>query len=196
MCEAPRSLAGSRSFLGVNFAHIVTCFTRLVTVSNLRGLSTNKKRCLIHSRYAPDPQHRQCALMQKVMVPAKPWGSTPRRFRIVLASLGAGRRRVGTCLRNLSRRRSKVHGADEHGPVLSHWGTYANSAALRNALLQWCYSTRNFSGSGESPQHAQRPPTGWKWTLFERVRVRVMENVNGSKGPHGGVGTNHVSQLW
>ena len=28
---------------------------------------------LIHSRYAPDTQNRQCALMQKTMMPAKLW---------------------------------------------------------------------------------------------------------------------------
>ena len=35
---------------------------------------------LIHSRYAPDTQNRQYALMQKIMTPAKPWCDQRGRF--------------------------------------------------------------------------------------------------------------------
>ena len=67
--------------------------------------------------------------------------------------LGAGRRRVGTRFWNCVGRCSQVHSDDEHGPDFLN----ANSRALRAALLQWCYSFRNFganpaasSGNGTS----------------------------------------------
>ena len=70
------------------------------------------------------------------------------RFWIKIEILRAGRRRVGTRLWNCVGRCSHVHSDDEYGPDSSlQLGTYANSTALRAALLQGCCSSRNFGAN-------------------------------------------------
>ena len=107
---------------------------------------------LIHSRYAPDTQNRQYALMQKIMMPAKPWCDHAEGFESGLRSweqdVGEWDAVKYTVMMNMA-------------PLFLRnslqLGTYASSTALRAALLQWCYSSRNFganptasSGNGTS----------------------------------------------
>ena len=56
---------------------------------------------------------------------------------------------MGTRFRNCIGRCSQIHSDDECGTDFLgtdslQLGTYANSAALRTASLQWCYSSRTF----------------------------------------------------
>ena len=88
---------------------------------------------LIHSRYAPDTQNRQYALMQKIMMLAKPWCDHPEGFESGLRSweldVGEWERASGTALAD----------AMNMVPIFLRnslqLGTYANSTALRDALL-------------------------------------------------------------
>ena len=58
---------------------------------------------------------------------------------------------MGTCVRNCFGRCSQIHSDDVYGTDFLRnnlqLGTYANSAALRTALLQWCYSSRNLGAT-------------------------------------------------
>ena len=56
---------------------------------------------LLDIRFAPGTQNRQSGTRESLE-------RTPKRYRTRLESLGTGRRRMGTCFRNLCRRRSKV----------------------------------------------------------------------------------------
>ena len=57
---------------------------------------------LAHSRYAPDTQNRQYALMQKIMMPSKPWCDHTEGFESTLRSweldVGEWERASGTTL--------------------------------------------------------------------------------------------------
>ena len=50
-----------------------------------------------------------------------------------------------------------INMAPSHPNTNMHLGTSANSAAPRNALLQWCYSKHNLGASGKNPQIASDP---------------------------------------
>ena len=75
--------------------------------------------------------------------------------------------------------------APSHTKTNLHLCTSANSAALRNAFLQWCYSKRNLGAPGKT-RRLRATPTAWKWTLSERARVRAKEKRQQSKGPRPG----------
>ena len=119
--------------------------------------------------------------MQKIMMPAKLWCDHTESFEIRTEILGAGRRRVRTCFWNCVGRCSQVHSDDEYGFLRNslQLGTYANSTALRAALLQWCYSSRNFganptasSGNGTSADD-DRMPVGSPRKVRERAKVKT-----------------------
>ena len=79
-------------------AHLKCCMQRyhalaLITKGSVRTLIRSVEETngagawrLIHSRYAPDTQNRQCALMQKIMMPAKPWCDHTEGFELGLRS--------------------------------------------------------------------------------------------------------------
>ena len=93
--------------------------------------------------------------MQKVMTPAKPRCDHTEGFESGLRSweldVGEWERASGTA----SADAVKVHSDDEYCSDFFlrnslQLGTCANSTALRAALLQWCYSSRNF-GANPTP---------------------------------------------
>ena len=106
---------------------------------------------LIHSRYAPDTQNRQYALMQKIMMPAKLWCDHAEGFESGLRAweldVGKWERASGTALADAVKYTMMMNMAPIFLRSSLQLGTYANSAALRTALLQWCYSSRNFGAN-------------------------------------------------
>ena len=115
---------------------------------------------LIHNRYAPD-KNRQYALMQKIMMPAKPLCDHTEGFESGLGSwkldVGEWERASGSALADAVKYTVMMNMAPNFLRNSLQLGTYANSTALRGALLQWCYSSRIFganptasSGNGTS----------------------------------------------
>ena len=98
---------------------------------------------LIHSRYAPDTQNRQYALMQKIMMPAKPWCDHTEGFESGLSSweldVGEWERASGTALADAVKNTVMMNMAPIFLRNSLQLGTFPNSAALR-----WCYFSRNF----------------------------------------------------
>ena len=99
--------------------------------------------------------------MQKIIILAKPWCDHTEGFESGLRSweldVGEWERASGTVLADAVKCTVMMNMA----PILLgnslRLGTYANSTALRVALLQWCYSSRNIganpttsSGNGTS----------------------------------------------
>ena len=106
---------------------------------------------LIRNRYAPDTQNRQYALMQKIMMPAKLWCDHAEGFESGLRTweldVGESERASGTALADAVKYTVMMNMAPIFLRNSLQLGTYANSAALRTALLQWCYSSRNFAAN-------------------------------------------------
>ena len=106
---------------------------------------------LRNSRYAPETQNRQYALMQKIMLPAKLWCDHAEGFESGLTAweldVGEWERSSGTALTVAVKETVMKNMAPIFLGISLQFGTYANSAALRTALLQWCYSSRNFGAN-------------------------------------------------
>ena len=106
---------------------------------------------LIHSRYAPDTQNRQYALMQKIMMPTKLWCDHAEGFESGLRAweldVGEWERATGTALEDAVTYTVRMNMAPNFLTNSLQLGTYANRAALRTALLQWCCSSRNFGAN-------------------------------------------------
>ena len=106
---------------------------------------------LIHSRYAPDTQNRQYALMQKIMMPAKLLCDHAQGFESGLSTweldVGESERASGTALTGAVKYTVMMNMAPIVLRNSLELGTYSNSAALRAALLRWCYSSRNFGAN-------------------------------------------------
>ena len=103
---------------------------------------------LIHNRHAPDTQNRQYALMQKIMMPVKPWCDHAAGFESGLRAweldVGDWERASGTALADEVNCTVMMNMAPVFLRRKLQLCTYANSAALRTVLLQWCYSSRSF----------------------------------------------------
>ena len=115
----------------------------LITKGSVRTLIRSVKEAngaeawrLIYSRYAPDTQNRQYALMQKIMMPAKPWCDPTEELE---SGLRSWELHVGSVKYTVMMNMAPIFLRNS-----LQFGTYANSTALRAALLQWCYSSRNF----------------------------------------------------
>ena len=106
---------------------------------------------LIHSRYAPDTQNRQYALMQKIMMPAKLWCDRAEGFesglRAWVLDVGEWERACRTAWADAVKSTVMMNMAPICLRNTLQLGTYSNSAALRAALLQWCHSPRNFGAN-------------------------------------------------
>ena len=100
---------------------------------------------LIHNRYAPDTQNRQYASMQKIMIPAKLWCDHAEGFESGLRAweldVGEWERASDTALADAVKYTVMMNMAPTFLWNSFQLGTYANSAALRTALLQWSYSS-------------------------------------------------------
>ena len=145
-CEIERNPISLLAVMALGAAHLkcciqMCCSLELRTKGSVRTLVRSVEESagaeawrLIHSRYAPDTQNRQYALMQKIMMPAKLWCDHAEGFESGLRSweldVGEWGSASGTALADAV----KVHSDD-------------GSAALRTALLQWCYSSRNFAAN-------------------------------------------------
>ena len=144
-CEAERNPISLAAVQALGDTHLKSCTQlyyslALITKGSARTLvrsveESNQAEAwrLMHSRYAPDTQNRQYAFMQKIMTLPKLWCDPRWRFWIRLESLGAGCRRMGTCVRNCFGRRGQIHSDDESGTDFLRnnlqLGTYAKSAA-------------------------------------------------------------------
>ena len=86
------------------------------------------------------------------MTPAKPWCDHTEGFESGLRSgeldVGEWERASGTALASAVKYTVMMNMAPIFLRNSLQLGTYANSTALRAALLQWCYSSRN---SGANP---------------------------------------------
>ena len=113
-CEIERNPISLAVVRALGEAHLKCCMQMyyawaLITRGSVRTLiqsveETNGAEAwrLIHSRYAPDTQNRQYALMQKIMMPAKPWCDHTEGFESGLRSwemdVGQWERASGTAL--------------------------------------------------------------------------------------------------
>ena len=99
--------------------------------------------------------------MQNIMMPAKLWCDHTEGFQSGLGSwelhVGELERASGTALADAVKHTVMMNMAKMFLRKSLQFGTYANGTALRAALLQWCYSSRNFganptasSGNGTS----------------------------------------------
>ena len=95
--------------------------------------------------------------MQKIMMPAKLWCDHTEGFDSGLRSWELDERASGTALADAVKHTVMMNMAPIFLRNSVQVGTHANSTALRAALLQWCYSSRNFgatptasSGNGTS----------------------------------------------
>ena len=172
-CEVERNPISLAVVGALGDAHLKCCMQMycaltLITRGSVRTLvrsveGTNAAEAwrLIHSRYSPDTQNRQCALMQKIMMTAKPWcdhtEGCESRLRSWELDVGEWERASGTVLADAVKYTVMMNMPPDFLRNSLQLGTYANSTALRAALLQWCYSPRNFganptasSGNGTS----------------------------------------------
>ena len=168
----------------------------LITNASVRGLVRSVEEPngaeawrLIHSRCAPDTQNRQYALMQKIMMPVKPWCDHTEGFESALRGweldVGEWERASGTALADAI----KYPVTMNMTPIVLgnslQLGTYANSAALRTALLQWCYFSRNFgafkkNGKGKG-KHKTRKELGQATQTSTPARTVALSE-NGTLG--------------
>ena len=143
-------------------AHLQCCVQTLITKGSFRTLVRSVEEPngaeawrLIHSRYAPDTQNRQYALMQKIMMLTKLWCDHAEGFESGLRAweLDVGEWEwewecaSGTALADPVKYTVMMNMAPIFLRSSLQMGTYANSAALRKALLQWCYYSRNFGAN-------------------------------------------------
>ena len=89
--------------------------------------------------------------MQKIMMPAKLWCDHAEGFESGLRAweldVGEWERACGTALADGVKYTVVMNMAPSFLRNSLQLGTYPNSAALRAALLQWCYSSRNFGAN-------------------------------------------------
>ena len=158
ICEIERNPISLEGVRALGDAHLKCCMQMycalaLITKGSARTLirsvvETNgaEARRLIHCRYAPDTQNRQYALM-----PANPWCDHTEGFESGLRSweldVGEWERASGTALADAVKYTVMMNMAPIFLRKSLQLGTYANSTALRAALLQWCYSSRNFGAN-------------------------------------------------
>ena len=161
-CEIERNPISLAAVRALGEAHLKCCMQMycalaLITKGSVRTVirsveETNGAEAwrLIHSRYEPDTQNRQYALMQKIMMPSKTWCVHTEGFESGLRSweldVGEWERASGTALADAFKY-TVMNMATNFLTNSLQLGAYPNSAALRAALLQWCYSSRNFGAN-------------------------------------------------
>ena len=108
--RAKSDLPGSRESAGKHLKCSMQMYfaLTLITQGSVRTLirsveETNGSEAwrLIHSRYASDTQHRQHALMQKIMMPAKHWCDHTEGFESGLRSQKLDKKESGNALLEL-----------------------------------------------------------------------------------------------
>ena len=154
--------------------------TLVRSVEESNGAETRR---LVHSRYAPDTQR----LDAKDHGTRETLGRTPRRPRIRLESLGTGSRSVGTCLRNFSRRPSKVLGDGEHGSVLPQRQPASGNIRQQRRASKRVAAMVQFHTSIleplNKPRRLRATPTGWKLALSGEGRRKGQGQRQQSTGP-------------
>ena len=122
--------------------------------------------------------NRQYAMMQKIMMPAKPWCDHTEGFESGLRSweldVGEWERASGTTLADAVKYTVMMNMAPISLRNSLQLGTYANSTALRAALLQWCYTLEILERI--RPRHMEmerQMMTRCKLTLSRKVRERA-----------------------
>ena len=113
-CEVERNPISITAVKALGDAHLKCCIQMyyplaLIKKGNVRTLvrfveESNGAEAwrLVHSRYAPDTQNRQYALMQKIMMPGKPWCDHSEGFESGMRAwelyVGEWKRASGTAL--------------------------------------------------------------------------------------------------
>ena len=154
-CEVERNPLSLKAVKALGDAHLKCCVQMfrslaLITKGSVRTLIRSveesngaEARRLVYSRCAPDTQNRQYALMQKIMMPAKLWCDDAEGFepglRVWELDVGEWERASGKALAGAVKYKVMVNVAPIFLMNSLHLGTCCNSAALRAALLQWCY---------------------------------------------------------
>ena len=116
------------------------------------------------------------------MTPAKPWCDHAEGFESGLRSweldVGESERASGTALADAVKNTVMMHMLIKRSSL--QLGTCANSIALRAALLQWCYSTRNvrMNPTASSGSGRVQMMTGCKLILSRKIRERVKVKTN------------------
>ena len=174
-CEVGRNPISVAAVQALGDAHLMCCTQMccslaLTTKGSVRNFVRSVEESngaeawrLIHHRYAPDTQNRQYALMQKIMMLANLWCDHVEGFESSLGAweldVGEWERAAGTALGDEVKNTVMMKMAPNFLGNSLQLGTYANSAALRTALLQWCYPSRNFWSKFDR--------VSWKWNRCE-----------------------------
>ena len=162
-CEIERNTISLAAVKALGDAHLKCCIQMyyslaLTTKGNVRRSlvrsveESNGAEAwrLIQNRYAPDTQNRQYALMQKIMMLAKHWCDHEEGFESGLRAreldVGEWERASGTALADAVKN-TVLFMAPIFLSSSLQLGAHSNSAALRTALLQWCYSSRKFGAN-------------------------------------------------
>ena len=157
-CEVERNPISLAAVQALGDAHLKCCTQMyyslaLVTKGSVRTLVRSVEESngaeawrLIHNRYGPDTPNRQYALML-----AKLWCDHAEGFESGLRSweldVGEWERASGTALADAVTYTVMMNMAPIFLRSNLQLGAYANSPALRTALLQWCCSSRNFGAN-------------------------------------------------
>ena len=158
MCEIERNPISLTAVKALGEAHLkcctqMYCSLALITKGSVRTLVRSVEESngpeawrLIRGRYAPDTQNRRYALMQKIMMLVKIRCDHAEGFESGLRAweldVGEWERASGTALATVMMNMAPTFLRNS-----LQLGTYPNSAALRAALLQWCYASRNFGAN-------------------------------------------------
>ena len=189
-CEVERNLISLVAVKALGDAHLKCCIQMycslaLITKGSVRTLVRSVEEFngaeawrLVHSRYAPDSQNRQYALMQKIMMPARLWCDHAEGFESGLRAseldVGEWERASGTAMADAVKYTVMMNMAPIFLRNSLQSGTYANSAALRAALLQLCYCSRNF---GANPT-----VSAGNGTRADNDNLMQVDNLKKSKG--------------
>ena len=149
-CEIERNPISLAAAKALGDAHLKCCIQMyyslaLITKGSVRTLVRSVEESngaeawrLIHSRYAPDTQNRQYALMQKIMMPAKLWCDHAEGFESGVRAWELVCRKMGTRFWNCVGRCSQVHSDDEYGTDF-YWEQFAVGY-----IRQQCCSSNSF----------------------------------------------------
>ena len=162
-CEIERNPISLVAVKALGDAHLKCCIQMFFSLASItRGSVRTLVRSveesngaeawrLIHCRHAPDTLNRQYALMQKIMNLTKLWCDHAEGFESGLRAweldVGEWERASGTALADAVKYTVMMNMAPNVRRNSLQLGTYANSAALRTAVLQCCFSFRNFGAN-------------------------------------------------
>ena len=170
-CEIERNPISQAAAEPLGDAHLKCCIQMycslpLITKGSVRTLVRSVEESngaeawrLIHSRYAPDTQNRQYALMEKIMMPAKLWCDHAEGLESGVRARELDVGKMGKRFWNCVGRCSQDHSDDEYGTDFS-WEQFAVGY-----IRQQCRSSNSFVAMGLlfPKLWSESDRVSWKW---------------------------------